>query len=111
MQIDPDVACFQNNLGVALERTGHFTASGEAYSAALEADGDYEKADISLARVSELTDAQDIMPVDLDALAASFSVADDMEVAAAEPQVEDEFPVADEPTPARDDNDTPENWR
>ena len=115
VQIDPDVACFQNNLGVALERTGHFTASGEAYAAALEADGDYEKADISRARVSELTDADDIMPVDLDALAASFNVADDMEVAAADPVTEDEFPVeespAPAPAPARDDNDTPDNWR
>jgi tetratricopeptide (TPR) repeat protein len=117
VQIEPDVACFQNNLGVALERTGHFTASGEAYAAALETDGDYEKADISLARVSELTDAEDIMPVDLDALAASFSVADDMEVAAAEPVAEDEFPVEESPAPvpapapASDDNDTPENWR
>ncbi len=109
VQIESGVACFQNNLGLALERTGHFTAAGEAYAAALEADGDYEKADLSLTRVSELTDDGDIMPVDLDALAASFNVADDMEVAAAEPVTEDEFPVEDEPFPARDDNDTPEN--
>ncbi len=115
VRIEPDVACFQNNLGVALERTGHFTASGEAYAAALEADEDYEKADISRTRVSGLTEAQDIMPVDLDVLAASFSVTDDMEVAAAEPVIEDEFTVEESPVPApapaRDDNDTPENWR
>ena len=110
--IDPSVACFQNNLGVALERTGHFTAAGEAYTAALENDEGYEKADISLARVSELTEEEGVMPVDLAALAASFRVADDMEVAAAEPTLdgkgEDEFPVED-PAPARDDDDTPEN--
>jgi tetratricopeptide (TPR) repeat protein len=112
VQIDPDVACFQNNLGVALERTGHFTAAGEAYAAALENDEGYEKADISLARVSELTEEEGVMPVDLASLAASFRVADDMEVAAAEPTLdgksEDEFPVED-PAPARDDDDTPEN--
>jgi len=107
VQIEPGVACFQNNLGVALERTGHFTASGEAYVAALEADGDYEKADLSMARVSEVIEAEDIMPVDLGALAASFRVADDMAVAAAGPVAENEFPV--EESPARDDDDTPEN--
>jgi Tfp pilus assembly protein PilF len=109
VQIEPGVACFQNNLGVALERNGHFTAAGEAYAAALEADGDYEKADISMARVSGLTEAEDVMPVDLGALAASFSVADDMEVAATEPVAVDEFEVEESPAPARDDNDTPEN--
>ena len=83
VQIEPDVACFQNNLGTALERNGYFTASGKAYAAALETDGDYEKADISLARVSELTEAEDLLPVDLAELAAGFRVAADMEVAAA----------------------------
>lgn len=111
VEIDPNVACFQNNLGVALERTGYFTAAGEAYAAALENDEDYAKADISLARVSELSEEEGIMPVDLAALAASFSVADDMEVAAAEPtldgRIEDEFPV-ENPAPVRDDHDTPQ---
>ncbi len=105
------MASIQNNQGVAHERPGHFIASGEAYAAALEIDGEYEKSDISRARVAELTEAEDIMPVDLDLLAASFDVADDMEVAAVEPVVEDEFPVEENPTPARDDNDTPDNWR
>ncbi len=91
-QIDSSVACFQNNLGMALERTGHITAAGEAYAAALKTDEDYAKADISLARVSELTEDADQMPVDLAVLADSFSAADDMEVAA-----------------ARDDDDTPQN--
>ncbi|MEN8008527.1 MAG: tetratricopeptide repeat protein [Candidatus Krumholzibacteriota bacterium] len=109
VQIEPAVACFQNNLGVALERTGHVTAAGEAYTAALEADEGYEKADISLARVSELTEAEDLMPVDLAVLADSFSAANDMEVAAADQATEVEFPVEEEPVPARDDDDTPEN--
>ena len=109
VQIDPAVACFQNNLGMALERTGHITAAGEAYAAALEADEGYAKADISLARVSELTEAADNMPVDLAVLADSFSAVDDMEVAAADPVIEDEFPVEEEPAPAREEDDTPEN--
>jgi Tfp pilus assembly protein PilF len=112
VEIDPDVATFQNNLGVALERTGHFTAAGKAYAAALESDEDYAKADISLIRVSELSEEEGSMPVDLVALAASFSVADDMEVAAADPileaEIEDEFPV-ENPVPARDDNDIPQD--
>lgn len=112
VQIESGVAVFQNNLGVALERTGHFTAAGEAYAAALTADEGYEKADVSLARVSALTEDSGIMPVDLAALAASFGAADDMEVAAADPglevQAEDEFPV-ENPAPSREDNDTPRN--
>jgi tetratricopeptide (TPR) repeat protein len=112
VSIEPAVACFQNNLGVALERTGHFTAAGQAYAAALEADEGYEKADLSLARVSELTEAEDAMPVDLAVLADSFSAAADMEVAATEPVIEiedeDEFEV-ENPAPAPEDNDTPNN--
>lgn len=110
VQIDGSVACFQNNLGVALERTGHFTAAGEAYAAALEADEGYAKADVSLARVAELTEDAELMPVDLAVLADSFSAADDMEVAAAEPVItvedEDEFEV-ETPAPAREDDDAP----
>ena len=83
VQLDPAVACFQNNLGVALERTGHLAAAGQAYAAALEADQDHENADISLARVSALTEAPETTPVDLAVLAASFSATNDMEVAAA----------------------------
>ncbi len=109
VQIDPDVACFQNNLGVALERTGHFTAASHAYTASLETDEGHEKADISLARVSGLTESADSMPVDLELLAASFSVPNDLEVAAAEPEAEEEFPVEDNPAPVREDDDTPKN--
>jgi Tfp pilus assembly protein PilF len=109
VQIAPEVACFQNNLGVALERTGHFTAAGEAYAAALEADADYAKADISLARVSGRTEDADRMPVDLALLADSFSTETDVEVAAAEPAAEEEFVIEDEPAPARENDDTPGN--
>ena len=40
---------FQNNLGTALERTGHFAAAKTAYEAALAADSTYGKAAASLA--------------------------------------------------------------
>ena len=72
--LDDGIACIQNNLGVALERTGHFGAAATAYASALNADAGYAKAEISLARVEELTEAADLQPVDLAALGASFSV-------------------------------------
>lgn len=85
-----DVACIQNNLGVALERTGHFTAAGEAFAQALTNDASYLKAEVSLARLEDLVEADELEPVDLAALASSFTVAEivtpeaeDMEVAAA----------------------------
>jgi tetratricopeptide (TPR) repeat protein len=81
-----DVACIQNNLGVALERTGQYTAAGVAFAQALAADDSYEKAEISMARLVDLVEAEDIVPVDLAALAASFTVE---EVAVIEPEAED----------------------
>jgi len=68
----PDIACIQNNLGVALERTGHFMAASEAFILALAADPGYDKASQSLARVQGLTEAEDHVAIDLAALAASF---------------------------------------
>ncbi len=72
-QLNTEVACIQNNLGVALERTGHFTAAGAAFELALAADADYAKADESLDRVSQLTEAADLPAIDLVAVAAGFS--------------------------------------
>ncbi len=69
-----DVACIQNNLGVALERTGQYILAGEAFASALSADADYEKAGISLARLDNLTEAEDIVPLDLVAVAEGFRV-------------------------------------
>jgi tetratricopeptide (TPR) repeat protein len=67
-----DVACFQNNLGIALERCGYVTAAAAAYERALAADPDYEKADVSLARVQEQHQAPDLPEVDLATLARQF---------------------------------------
>ncbi|UCG86360.1 MAG: tetratricopeptide repeat protein [Gemmatimonadota bacterium] len=71
-ELRSDVAVFHNNLGVALERTGHFTAAAEAYAAALEQDDGYEKASVSLARVTRLEEDPTTVPVNLTALARQF---------------------------------------
>jgi len=62
---------FQNNLGTALERTGHFAAAGKAYEAVLAADSTYGKAAASLERVTPHV-ASDTSTVDLAAVAAEF---------------------------------------
>ncbi len=94
-----DVACFHNNLGVALEKAGQFRAAAAAYDNALLADNNYTKAEVSLARVEKLSDDNDTVDIDLIAMAANFTVTeflteaiaveiqeeeiDDMEVASA----------------------------
>ncbi|PID80798.1 hypothetical protein CSB20_05555 [bacterium DOLZORAL124_64_63] len=81
------VACFENNLGVALEQSGHYGAAGEAFARALAADSSYEKAEISLARIEEMGNTEQDT-IDVAALAESFRVepavpeVEDMEVAA-----------------------------
>lgn len=47
----PDNATFQNNLGVALERSGFAGTAAEAFRAALAADSTFEKARVNLERV------------------------------------------------------------
>ena len=56
-----DVAAFHNNLGMALEHTRRFKEAADAYSDALSADADYEKAKQNLVRVEsiKLTDDDD----------------------------------------------------
>jgi tetratricopeptide (TPR) repeat protein len=63
---------FRNNLGIALERTGHTAAAREAFEAALAVDSTYGKAAVSLARVTAVTDTVSSDSVDLPALAATF---------------------------------------
>lgn len=71
VQLRSTAPVFQNNLGIALERTGHIAAAQLAFQAALQADSTYSKAAISLARVTALVaDSTDI--VDLDELAQLF---------------------------------------
>jgi Tfp pilus assembly protein PilF len=71
VQLRSTAPVFQNNFGIALERTGHIAAAQLAFQAALQADSTYTKASVSLARVSALVaDSTDI--VDLDELAQLF---------------------------------------
>ncbi len=71
-QLKPGAPVFQNNLGQALEATGHPAAAEQAYEAALQADSTYQKAAIALARVSARGEDSTEAPVDLVALARDF---------------------------------------
>jgi len=66
------VASFFNNLGIALERTGHYAAAAGAYRAALGVDETYGKASVNLARVVERTNDPAAGVIDLSAIADSF---------------------------------------
>ena len=51
VELRKDVAEFHNNLGVALEHTGHLSAAATAYGSALRIDPDYDLAKQNLARI------------------------------------------------------------
>jgi Flp pilus assembly protein TadD len=72
-ELAPERAVFQNNLGMALERSGQVTAAAIAYRAAIAANTTYGNAITSLARVESRTEANEIVLVDLAALAKGFS--------------------------------------
>ena len=72
IEIDSSVAAFQNNLGIALEHTGHITQAVTAYQTALASDSSYRKASINLARVGKLSQDTTIAPADLSGLARTF---------------------------------------
>ena len=65
-------ATFRNTLGLALERTAHYTAAAEAYRSALSADSTFTRASVNLTRVSALTDSTGTAAVDLAAEALDF---------------------------------------
>jgi len=73
--LEPGEPAFQNNLGAALERTGHPAQAAEAYRRALESTPDYRKAQVSLERVRGREPGPGTTPVDLAALAETFTVA------------------------------------
>lgn len=73
VSLNSAIACFQNNLGVALERTGHFSQAAAAYKMALDINPDYTKADESLDRVAVLIGSEAEQDgIDLIAIAAGF---------------------------------------
>jgi len=65
-------ATFRNRLGLALEKTGHYTAATEAFKSALSADSGYTKAQTNLTRLGALTEAPGTPAVDLAAQALAF---------------------------------------
>lgn len=69
VQLRPELPSFANNLGVALERTGHPGSAAVAYQSALSTDSTYAKAQTSLERVYGLPDE---MPIDVKQLASQF---------------------------------------
>ncbi len=73
VELRSDIAVFHNNLGMVLERTGHFQAAENAYELAVILDGDYEKAALNLDRISMVDKQPDPEPVDLAAVALSFA--------------------------------------
>ncbi len=68
----PGYASAHLNLGIVLERTGHYSAAADAFKAALAIDSTYAKASVSLTRVSNLKEEPALPAVDLAALAQSF---------------------------------------
>lgn len=71
VELRPDVGVFRNNLGVALERTGHLARARAQYRAA--ADTGHGKAEASLARLEGVSPDGTAEPVELDALARRFA--------------------------------------
>lgn len=72
VELAPDVPTFRNNLGMALERTGRYSAAAESYRSVLAADSGYTKATVSLERVSGLKEDPGVSPIDLTGLARAF---------------------------------------
>ena len=72
VELRDDVAVFQNNLGMALERTGYFTLAEQAYKSAVAIDGSHEKAYVNLGRAEGLEDEMRLEPLDLGDLAQNF---------------------------------------
>lgn len=84
---------FHNNLGIALEQTGHFGAAREAFEAALEADSTYGKARVSLERVTPLATRPGAEELTLEDFAAQFELQvqmwqDAAETASGQPEIE-----------------------
>ena len=72
VQLRSNAPVFQNNLGVALERSGYPVAAAKAYEAAIRVDSSYTKASVALARVTGREQQPESEPIDLDGLAQRF---------------------------------------
>lgn len=72
VELNPDVAVFFNNLGMALEHTGQFRDAETAYASALEVDASYTKAIANLSRVQTVDQDIGLTTVDMLAMAQDF---------------------------------------
>ena len=72
VELNPDVAVFFNNLGMALEHTGRFREAETAYTSALYVDASYGKALANLSRVETVDQNADLSDVDMLAMALDF---------------------------------------
>jgi Tfp pilus assembly protein PilF len=72
VQLRPGAPVFQNNLGIALERTGQIDAARASYRAAIAADSTYRKAQASLARLEGVERDPAVPAVELSVLADAF---------------------------------------
>jgi tetratricopeptide (TPR) repeat protein len=73
VQLRPNAPVFHNNLGLALERAGYPMAAAKSYEAAISADSSYQKAAVSLSRVTALAEQKQSEAVDVEALAHQFA--------------------------------------
>jgi len=72
--IRDDIAVFQNNLGMALENTGHYREAENAYAAAVTMDKSYDRAYNNLCRVELLEEGPVSESIDLAAIAESYII-------------------------------------
>ena len=67
-----EVAVFQNNLGMALERLGQFRSAENAYASAVKIDPSYENASANLDRISQVLQDPELESLDLAVIAQEF---------------------------------------
>ncbi|MBD3180073.1 MAG: tetratricopeptide repeat protein [Candidatus Latescibacteria bacterium] len=70
--IRDDIPLFQNNLGMALENTGHYRQAENAYAAAVTMDKGYDRAYNNLCRVELLEEEPEAGEIDLASVGESF---------------------------------------
>jgi tetratricopeptide (TPR) repeat protein len=72
IELRANAPVFQNNLGMALERSGYPTAAAKAYETAIALDSTYRKASVGLGRVTSGGQTPEKTPVDLASLSQRF---------------------------------------
>lgn len=73
VELRPNAPVFHNNLGLALERSGYPVAAAKSYEEAIKADSTYQKAAVSLARVTAVVEQTDSDSVNVEELAGKFA--------------------------------------